>query len=144
MNVAIKSQRKRRSKEGWLRGLKHRTANAAIVKTIRGFESLTFRKAKDPGRSVSETAGTNHREGGSREVAPAQEDERACKKGGWVRPRSGGVVSKQASDGKRQAARTKDSNAAITVSGSDGPKPVETQRGVKQLITKHYYYEGFF
>ena len=30
--------------EGWLRGLKHRTANAAIVKTIRGFESLTFRK----------------------------------------------------------------------------------------------------
>lgn len=30
--------------EGWLSGRKHLTANEASGKTLRGFESLTFRK----------------------------------------------------------------------------------------------------
>ena len=56
--------------EGWLRGLKHRTANAAIVKAIRGFESLTFRKVH--GKVIwyelpSGERTTNHREVGGKQ-----------------------------------------------------------------------------
>lgn len=53
--------------EGWLRGRKHHTANVAVAKAIRGFESLTLRKLKEGiriGATELKNSGTQKRHGG--------------------------------------------------------------------------------